>query len=321
MDRRFCFFNLMMYDYQAIIWLGDEMQINRLFEIIYILLQKGTVTANELAGKFEVSTRTIYRDVEILSSAGIPIYMSKGRGGGISLLSDFVLDKTVLTDEEKNSILASLRAVGAVDLCENSTLEKVSSLFGESYVDWIEVDFSSWHDNGGEATLFQTLKSVIVQRKNVTFYYVNAKGEKCCRRVEPLKLCFKGEAWYLYGYCKTRCDYRFFKLRRIKDLEVLNDSVEHKAPKRILTMDDPFEDEFFHLKLRFSSEVAYRVYEEFEQYKEQEDGSFIVEMVYPKGKWAFYYIATFGPHCEVLEPQSIREEVRKQLRQILNLYE
>lgn len=87
------------------------MQINRLFEIVYILLDKKRVTSRELAERFEVSSRTIYRDIETLSAAGIPVYMSKGKGGGISLLPDFVLNKAVITDEEKEEILSSLKAV------------------------------------------------------------------------------------------------------------------------------------------------------------------------------------------------------------------
>ena len=297
------------------------MQINRLFEIIYILLQKQNVTAKELADKFEVSTRTIYRDVETLSSAGIPIYMSRGKGGGISLLPDFVLDKAVMTDEEKENILSSLRAVSAVDLSdENKTLQKFSSLLGESYADWIEVDFSSWGNYNDETVLFQTLKTVIFKKKAVEFQYSNVKGEQSTRRVEPLKLCFKGGAWYLYGYCKDRLDYRFFKLRRIKKLEVTCDEVEHKAPSRVLTMENYFNQECVRLKLHLSYEMAYRVYEEFEHYEKQQDGSFIAEIDYPKGEWIFYYILTFGRHCKVLEPADIREEVKLQLHDMINFY-
>lgn len=297
------------------------MQINRLFEIIYILLQKQNVTAKELADKFEVSTRTIYRDVETLSSAGIPIYMSRGKGGGISLLSDFVLDKAVMTDEERENILSSLRAVGAVDLSDESkTLQKFSSLFGESYADWIEVDFSSWSNCNDETAVFQTLKTAIFRKKAVMYQYSNVKGEQSTRKVEPLKLCFKGGAWYLYGYCKDRLDYRFFKLRRIKKLEITGDMVEHKAPERVLTTENYFNEEYVRLKLRLSSEMAYRVYEEFGRYEKQTDGSFIAEIDYPKGEWIFYYILTFGKYCEVLEPENIRREVKSQLQDMINFY-
>ena len=155
------------------------MKINRLFEIVYLLLQKDRITASELADRFEVSTRTIYRDVDMLSSAGIPIYMNKGRGGGISLLPNFVLDKSVLTEEDKENILSSLSAFKSVDLRDkNELLEKFTSIFGESYIDWIEVDFSSWSNQNDQADIFKNLKNAICKRKLVTFIYSNSNGNQ-----------------------------------------------------------------------------------------------------------------------------------------------
>ena len=146
------------------------MQINRLFEIVYVLLDKKSVTSKELAERFEVSSRTIYRDIETLSSAGIPVYMSKGKGGGISLLPDFVLNKTVITDEEKEDILSSLKAVNAINLCKTDTaLNKLSSLFGESNTDWIEVDFFSWANAQNETETFNTIKSAIYSKRVISF--------------------------------------------------------------------------------------------------------------------------------------------------------
>ena len=84
------------------------MQVNnRLFEIVYILMQKKKVTAKELADRFEVSTRTIYRDIEALSTANIPIYATKGKDGGIGLLDEYVLNKAILSEEEQNQISVS----------------------------------------------------------------------------------------------------------------------------------------------------------------------------------------------------------------------
>jgi len=185
------------------------MQINRLFEIIYILLDKKRVTSKELAEQFEVSARTIYRDIEILSSAGIPVYMSKGKGGGISLLPEFVLNKAVLTDQEKTNILSSLKAVSAVKFNETDTaLRKLNNLFGESNTDWIEVDFSSWAAAQNETETFNIIKAAILGRRIISFSYASAKGQQTTREAEPLKLCFRSGAWYLYGYCRLRCDCR-----------------------------------------------------------------------------------------------------------------
>jgi len=300
---------------------GDKMQINRLFEITYILLDKKTVTASVLAERFEVSARTIYRDIETLSSAGIPVFMSKGKGGGISLMPDFVLNKAVITDEEKEEILSSLKAVSAVNLNKTDTaLKKLNSLFGESNTDWIEVDFSSWANAQNETETFNTIKSAILGKHAVSFSYASAKGQQTSRKVEPLKLCFKSGAWYLYGYCKSRCDFRFFKLRRIRLLCVTDQKFQRKSPDKIFYRENMFQEEYLKLKLKLSAEAAYRVYDEFDSYEQQEDGSFIAEINYPKGEWIFYYIATFGSQCEVLEPEDVRNDIKAELQNILKHY-
>ncbi len=297
------------------------MKMNRLFEIVYILLDKKIVTAKELATWFEVSSRTIYRDVETLSSAGIPIYMSKGKGGGISLLPDFVLNKAVITEDEKEDILSSLKAVNAVNLGKTDTaLKKLSSLFGESNTDWIEVDFSSWANAQKENETFHIIKSAILSKRVISFSYASAKGQQTAREAEPLKLCFKGGAWYLYGYCKSRCDFRFFKLRRIRELCVAEEKFQRKSPSQIFFNENVFSKEYVKLRLKLSAEVAYRVYDEFDHYEKQEDGSFIAEINYPKGEWIFYYITTFGSHCEVLEPEDVRNDVKAELHNTLKHY-
>lgn len=299
------------------------MHINRLFEIVYILLDKKIVTAKKLSERFEVSTRTIYRDIDTLSSAGIPVYMSKGKGGGISLLPDFVLNKVVLTDEEKEDILSSLKAAETINLNETDTaLKKLSSLFGESNADWIEVDFSSWKNNSkSEAETFDVIKSAILSKRIVLFSYASAKGEQITRKVEPLKLCFKAGAWYLYGYCKKRHDYRFFKLRRIKNLSMLEQNFNRKSPKQIFFTHNTSKEEDVTLKLKFTPHTAFRVYDEFDNYSQNEDGSFIVEVTYPKGEeWIFGYIESFGEECEVLEPVYIREAIKAKLMNTLKYY-
>lgn len=297
------------------------MQINRLFEIVYILLDKKLVTSKDLAARFEVSTRTIYRDIETLSSAGIPVYMSKGKGGGISLLSDFVLNKAVLTDEEKADILSSLKAVSSVNLSETDTaLKKLNSLFGESNTDWIEVNFTSWYDAEEEKELFCNLKSAILSKHAILFSYSSGKGENTKRHVYPLKLCFKGQSWYLYGYCKTRCDNRFFKLRRIKELSIIDETFNKRPPVHVFTEKKIFNEDFITLKLKLSEKMAYRVYDEFNSFKQLGDGSFIAEIIYPKGEWIFNYIASFGEDCEVLAPEEVRLDVKNKIENILKKY-
>ena len=106
------------------------MKINRLLEISLVLLNKGTVTAKELAERFNVSTRTIYRDVDILSTAGIPVYTNKGNGGGISILDNYSINKTVLTDGERDSLLLALKTLQSTKYPEIDTvLDKIGAVF------------------------------------------------------------------------------------------------------------------------------------------------------------------------------------------------
>ncbi len=299
------------------------MQVNRLFEIIYILLDKKVVTAKELAERFEVSQRTIYRDIETLSTAGIPVYMSKGKGGGISILPEFVLNKAVLTEEEKLEILSSIKAVNAVSFNDSDiekVLKKLNNILGENDTDWIEVDFSNWGNAEREKEIFNILKSAILSKRIVNFDYMSGKGENIKREVYPLKLYFKGQSWYMYGYCKIRDDYRFFKLRRIKDLCISKETFNIKFLKNIMKKDNIYEGKFIILKMRISSKMAYRVYDEFENFQQLQDGSFIVEIKYPKGQWIFNYIYSFGEECEVLEPEEIRKEVKDKIKKMLLNY-
>ena len=120
------------------------MQESRLFRILYYLLDKGHATAPELAEKFEVSVRTIYRDVDAISSAGIPIYVTTGRNGGIRFLDDYVLDKSFFSDSEKLEILSSLQSLSAVQYPEVETvLKKLGAIFQIGLTDWIDVDYSA----------------------------------------------------------------------------------------------------------------------------------------------------------------------------------
>jgi predicted DNA-binding transcriptional regulator YafY len=287
--------------------------------MVYLLLNKKSMTAGELATHFEVSPRTIYRDVELLSSAGIPIYMTKGKGGGISLLPDFVLNKTVLTDGEKSDILAALHAVDAVNLEQtNTAVQKLSSLFGNTSADWVEVDFSGWANADEEAQLFSLLKSAILGKKKVAFQYHSSEGSTQ-RTAEPMKLCFKGQSWYLYA-CTVRQDYRFFKLRRMKELKLLDERFERTASAKIFEGTKIFQDDFVTITLKLSKKMAYRVYDEFSQYKTLPSGDFIATLTMPRGDWVYQYLATFGEDCEIIEPEDIRLQIKDKLQKTLARY-
>lgn len=298
------------------------MQINRLFEMVYLLLDKKQMTAKELAEHFEVSARTVYRDVETLSAAGIPIYMVKGKGGGISLLPDFVLNKAVITEEERADILSSLKAVQAVSVTESGTaLDKLGSLFGAQEADWIEVDFGLWGDGEKESVLFELIKSAILEKKVVRFAYAATGREMKERVVEPLKLVFKASNWYLYAYCRLRKDYRFFKLKRMRDVELISEKFERQSPKKILQNKNSYQSgELVKVQLKFEKEAAFRAMDDFSECEMQDDGSVLVSCEYMVGEWLTDIVIGYGEHCEVISPQWLRDEVEEKLRRMLVKY-
>lgn len=297
------------------------MQINRLFEIVYILLENKIITAAELAKRFEVSVRTIYRDVETLSQGGIPIYMSKGKGGGISLMPDFILNKAVLTEQEKNDILSSMKAVSTLSFSESSSaMMKLDSMLGQKNTDWIEVDFSSWGYFENEENYFNKIKSAIIEKKIITFMYASGRSEKLFRTVLPLKLIFKGSAWYLYAYCKVRDDYRFFKIRRISELAVTEEFFKLDAPDNILGTQKFEFSKYIKTKLHISSVMAFRVYDEISKFTIDSNGDFICKLYLPDIDTICTYAASFGEYCKILSPVQAAEEMKKRLEKSLINY-
>ena len=292
------------------------MQASRLFEIIYILLGKENATARELAEHFEVSTRTIYRDIDVLSLAGIPVYTEKGKGGGIRLLPDFVLNKSILNEQEQNEILFALQGLASVktDKTDN-ILKKLSVIFNKSAVDWLEVDFSDWSINNDH--YFNNFKTAILEKRIVEFDYHSAAGTKTHRRIEPVQIIFKSRAWYIKGYCLDKNDIRLFKLVRAKNL-VVTDDLFSERDLQVITATEESPPKLVDLKFKVDPEMAYRIYDEFDEsaVEEQEDGSYIITVSWRATNWLHGVIMSFGEFIEVLEPDYIREAVREKAKKL-----
>lgn len=300
------------------------MQMKRLFEIVYILLQTDTITARVLAERFEVSQRTIYRDIEVLSMAGIPIYTNKGKGGGISLLPEFVLNKSLLTDAEQSEIISALQSLSALNMPSTEpVLDKLVTMFNKKNTNWIDVDFSHWGSDLNEKNKFDFLKQAIFLNKRVTFDYYSSYGQKSTRIVEPLKFLFKGQGWYLYGYCTLKEDYRMFKITRLKHLIVSEESFERVCPENIWEgQDTTTQVSLVTVIMKVEAHMAYRLFDEFasEDIKRHEDGSFITTMTMPETDWIYGYILSYGSSVEVLEPAYVREKLVVELQKGLNKY-
>ncbi|RKJ52637.1 YafY family transcriptional regulator [bacterium 1XD42-1] len=298
------------------------MEQSRLFKIVYHLLEKGKSTAPELAEKFEVSIRTIYWDLDTISAAGIPIYATQGKGGGIFIMQDFVLNKSLLSEQEKEQILMALQGISATE--HNQTdelLMKLSGLFQSKVTNWIEVDFSEWYKNTPNYDVFNLIKNAIFNQYTITFSYFAREGNYSNRTVEPIKLIFKNKDWYLYGFCLLRNDFRFFKLTRIKDLEISSDTFirEVKSSHEIETVIK--NKNFIHAKLKFSPKVAFRVYDEFtDNVSKDNQGNLYVNIDLPDNETLFSYILSFGDNVEILEPDYLRHSMKEKLALMLEKY-
>lgn len=283
------------------------MQESRLFKILYYLLDRGRATAPELAARFEVSTRTIYRDIDALSGAGIPVYSEAGRRGGICLMNHFVLDRAVLTEAEKQDILSALQSVAAAgNRGGEATLEKLSALFQIQSENWYEVDFTRWGVQTGDHEKFELLKKSVLTHRRVRILYVGAGREKSYRTVEPLKLLYKSRAWYLKAYCLEKEAFRLFKLNRILKWEVLEENfVQRTFPgSDAAPRPEPSQPEPPQVILSFPGEMAYRVYDEFDssQVRELEDGSLLTAAPMPVDEWLIAFLLSFGDQVEIMEP-------------------
>lgn len=296
------------------------MQVNRLFEIVYILLERKNVTAKELAERFEVSTRTIYRDIEVLSDAKIPVYANKGKGGGIRLLDDYVLDKSLLSEDEQNRILFAIQSIEKIgNKDENSILEKMSSIFNKRKTNWIEVDFSDWGTDGRVDNSFEIIKEAVLTKKVLEFIYYNAYGKEQKRRAEGLQIYFKDKAWYLKAYCRDKNDYRLFKISRMKDIRILDESFDRELPELL----EPKRDfKIIKLELEISKELAYRVYDEFrkEDISLNDNGDFIVKTEFPENDWVYGYILSFGEGVKVISPIYVKDVIKNKLEKSLENY-
>lgn len=296
------------------------MRNNRLFEIIYVLLDKRKVTAKELAERFEVSVRTIYRDVDALSLAGIPIYTEKGKGGGISLIEGFILQNSLLSGEEQDRILMGLQSLRAAQYPETEEiLSKLSAAFQQKDTGWIEVDFSAW--GTAEKEKFALLKEAVLKKETIAFTYFGANGKKERRLVEPLRLLYKSRAWYVQGFCRDRGDYRTFRMSRIKEPEMTGNFFRRGPASLPRETEKSVGQGCTKVLLHIDPQMTYRVYDEFEEKDIQKtENGFQVKMNVPEDEWLYGYILSFGPFASVIKPRRIRRIIAGRLKKMIENY-
>lgn len=299
------------------------MKINRVFEILYILLNREKISSKELAEKFEVSVRTIYRDIEIISGAGIPIFMTQGRNGGISLLQNFTLNKQVLTENEKKDMLIAIQSLNSFNKeSAKSIFSKLSSLFGENQRDYIKIDYSGWENTIEKQ--FELSKEAILLNKRLSFNYISTKGEKTYREVEPYVLWFKSKAWYLKCFCLEKNEIRLFRLSRITNIRILDENINlTKLDEAVLIEEKKqVQPEKIKIKLKIDSSQEYRVKDDFleQDISYDNEKNLIVTLNVLENEWLYGYILSYGSFATVIEPEYIVENIKKRLQKNLSNY-
>ncbi len=300
------------------------MKIDRLIGILSVLLQEEKVTAPELAERFEVSRRTINRDIDELLYAGIPIRTSQGMGGGISIAEGYKVDRTILTSKDMQMILAGLRSLDSVSGSRyyGQLMEKIQAGSSEfiSGKDSILIDLSSWYKET-LAPKISSIQDAIENRHILEFYYYAPSGESK-RSIEPYYIVFKWTSWYVYGWCLKRKDYRLFKLNRMdKVKETHKEFTCRNAPVPDLSSELRFPRNIV-LKALFDPDMKWRLVEEFgpDCYEEQENGKLLLIRDYSDIENLTMWMLTFGDKVEVIEPLEVRERLIAMAESMMKIY-
>lgn len=301
------------------------MKIERLIGILSILIQKDTVTAPELAECFEVSRRTINRDIEELCMAGIPIATRQGQGGGICIMESYKMDRTLLTNVEMQDILAGLRSLDSINGTNRygQLMEKLSAGSSDFMTgnQSVLIDLSSWYKNS-LAPKIETIREGIDGCIELEFCYYSPKGENR-RIIEPYYLIFRWSSWYVWGWCRTRKDFRLFKLNRMEDLCLSGNKFE----KRKAPVPDLHDEKIFpggiRVKAVFEPDCKWRLVEEFgtESFRELDSGKLLFQADYTDKENLITWLLSFREKAVLLEPVEIREELKKAIREMQDKYE
>lgn len=300
------------------------MKIDRLVGILAVLLRQEKVTAPELAKRFEVSRRTVNRDIEDLCKAGIPIATMQGAGGGICIMEGYKIDTTLLTRKEMQMILAGLRSLDSVSGNQyyRRLMEKLKP-GASGFVsgrDSILIDLSSWYKDSLVPKM-ETIQDAIAEKKRLSFFYYapNGTGE---RVIEPYYLVFRWSSWYAWGWCERRTDFRLFKLLRMEEIQVL----ETYFSGREVPLPDLSTEHIFpggiKVKALFEPETRWRLVEEFGPscFEEQEDGRLLFHGDYTDRENLVSWLLTFGSRVELLEPEEIRDVLLNIAKQTVEIY-
>ena len=308
------------------------MKVDRLVSIILILLKKERIGAYELAEQFEVSPRTIYRDIDAINLAGIPVRSTPGVNGGFEIMPQFKLDRKVFSTADLSAILMGLSSLSGMmrgdDLA--NALAKVRSFIPagqakdiEQKANQIQIDPTPWINARDLQLYLDAIHTALDGCNLIWFKYIDRSGNQTERIVEPYQLVLKSDDWYLQAYCYIREDYRMFKLTRISQLIVLDETFlprEYPAPQ--LDFSDAAAARQITITLRIHKSILERVLDYVASEDIAPDGADHYIVRYPLIENDYYYgiLLSFGDKCECIEPPNVRAEMKRRAEAIVTLY-
>ena len=308
------------------------MKIDRLVSIIMILLEKERISAQELAKMFEVSTRTIYRDIEAISMAGIPVLATSGSGGGIEIMKDYKVDKKIFSTDDLSALLMGLSNIsGMVRGSEvANALAKVKSFIPSEKAKSIElkasqiyIDLTPWEGNASVKNALEIIKKALQENRLLIFTYIDGHGSKTSRTVEPYQLVFKSRAWYVQTFCRLKNDYRLFRLSRMTDLKILEENFSPREyQKPFLDFEETARSLQTDIKIRIHKSVLDRILDFCPYEALSQDGEDYYLADYPFFDSDYYYdmLLSLGDKCEILEPAHVREKLKQKIKNLAEIY-
>lgn len=309
------------------------MKIDRLVSIIMILLDKKRIGAQQLAAMFEVSQRTIYRDIDAIDRAGIPVRSTSGLGGGFEIMPEYKIDKKVFSTADLSAILMGLSSLSTMVRGDElvHALAKVKSFIPSDRAkditvksDQLSIDLRPWMGNRNLQPYLELLKTALRESKLLSFDYADRYGTRTIRTAEPYQLVLKNSHWYWQGYCHTRNDFRLFKLSRTSNLQLLQESfIPREHPKPQLEYSDVLESMQTHITIRIHKSVMDRVldYCTYEHFSPDGDEHYLVRFPFIENEYYYNILFSFGDACECLEPLPIRTELKRRILAMAALYE
>lgn len=309
------------------------MKVNRLVSIIMILLDKKRIGAQELADMFEVSPRTIYRDIDTINMAGIPVRSTSGVGGGFEIMQKYKIDRKVFSATDLSAILMGLSTLSNMIRGDElvNALAKVKSFIPadrekdiELKANQIHIDLSPWMGNRNIQPYLEIIKTASQESKLLSFEYADRYRNKTARTAEPYQLVLKSNHWYWQGYCHKRNDFRLFKLSRTSNLQIQEEFFtprDYQKPQ--LDFTDMLATMQTRIKIRIHKSVMDSVldYCTYEHFSPDGDDHCIVSFPFIENEYYYNILFSFGDKCECLEPLHIRTEVKRRIHDIATIYE